>query len=162
MGETFNSEYYVTAATVIPVMLLALTLQGTTLETLFKSAKDADPDRENAVRKGGYPWFRSLFSFYVPLFFTAVIICAVIAEILSLTCLHSRSDSSTTGVFVLISMCLLFAIFGLAILIKYFRMFGKNYIFLIGMPDTWEPPEKSKRRLFGRNTVENGDECAED
>jgi hypothetical protein len=46
MAKNFNADFYVTCATVIPVLFLAVAVQGPTYESLFKAALRADARTE--------------------------------------------------------------------------------------------------------------------
>lgn len=124
MNDSFNSDFYVTAATVIPVLYLALTLQGSTLESLLERWLKL------STREPGKEWGAlSYVSFYL---FTGVAITAgfaiflsIYAEFVSLKVLYYKKSTPQDAQFVFIGItCLLILIAAipcLKFLVVYFK-----------------------------------------
>jgi hypothetical protein len=101
--EIFNTDFYVTGATVIPVLYLALAIQGDVyvrVATLF----------HKIWKKGTSRWQNALGGIlYFALFIAglAIVAYAGLGEILAILALYHRSASSWMALSVLISVILL-------------------------------------------------------
>lgn len=154
MTDSFNSDFYITAATVIPVMCLALTLQGTALDAVLRATKDAEP-AEEAVTKYSSPHSLVYTGMTImSCLFVIFMVVAAFAETYALVGLYRQYEIAKP--FILIVMCILFFIFALAVVIKFVRMFPYYFYFLIGMPDTLEPPQRAKNRAAGKRGDSTG------
>ena len=109
MKDSFNSDFYVTAATIIPVLYLALTLQGSTLEQLFKIWK------ENLV-----PFSvdrMSLKERLREIVFTSVAICGaggmfigIVGEFIAVQAIYNKTAGPAAGKYVFFSISFLLAL----------------------------------------------------
>jgi hypothetical protein len=85
--DTFNADFYVTAATVIPVLFLALTLQGQTYESMTTRALAI---RKKANRQKARRWYG------VDLVWVAatviILYFAAFGELLAIWSLYNRSS----------------------------------------------------------------------
>jgi hypothetical protein len=103
--DTFNADFYITAATVIPILYLALTLQGQTFEQMIKRMVKGLPRR-----KGLTLWQFVLSRLFRSAFVTAssaIIFFAILGEWDAILALYNRSASPTTGSIVLGSLLIL-------------------------------------------------------
>jgi hypothetical protein len=53
--DTFNADFYITAATVIPLLYLALTLQGNSYDSMMRRARELQAGHRDPRRVGEYP-----------------------------------------------------------------------------------------------------------
>jgi hypothetical protein len=105
MKDTFNSNFYITAAAILPVLYLALTLQGSTFEGLMKQWINVSKNLPLPFE--GIPRARVVkFSAFVVMvtFATVIIIFGMAAEFLALLALYQQKVSAGVGQFILISM----------------------------------------------------------
>jgi uncharacterized sodium:solute symporter family permease YidK len=104
LKSTFNTGFYATAATVIPVLYLALSLQGSTFDAMsswlgkfsiknFGRSKDAER--------------RYWSAFFVITVTVCLLIQSFFGEISAIDALYSRQSSASTSRFVLISLIIL-------------------------------------------------------
>ncbi len=105
MKDSFNVDFYVASATVIPVLYLALTLQGSTLEDLFKQV------REN-LAPFNVEWtlkinLRQLAFIAIGLFGASFIIMGLVGDFLAFLALYQRKASSAVEQYVLASIAIL-------------------------------------------------------
>lgn len=87
--RSFNVNFYVIAATVIPVLYLALTLQGTMFERLMThwlSTKDS-PERF-------WPQIQVIVIAFISIFVGAVTLYGVYAEFLAIRALYQESGNA--------------------------------------------------------------------
>jgi len=89
MSKSFPSDFYVTCATVIPVLFLALIVQGGTFEAILKTAQQAvqtspKRQREHAAIN------------LLPAAAWLTVAAAALGEGASLVILYQGSDDSTT------------------------------------------------------------------
>src|SRR5947209_2251684 len=113
MRGAFNADFYVTAATVIPVLYLALAVEGSALAEIttrlnrsvkaMAALKPDTPPRQLRLAAG-------LVGAYVLMAVAGVIVVAGVAgEIAALLALYHRSATATAGKLVLLSMIALLA-----------------------------------------------------
>jgi hypothetical protein len=104
MTRDFPSDFYVTCATVIPVLFLALIVQGGAHESLLRTARLAGqrlPRRNRDLT----------ITLIVPWISVITILCAITGEMLSLTALYLQQDLSIIAVVVILTTLeLLFAV----------------------------------------------------
>jgi hypothetical protein len=116
MAVAFNSDFYVTAATVIPVLYLALAVQGSTLDAaltwLYRVAITpalglgySRPAKARGMRVAG--------AFIILLAFVLSLTVSVIGEIIAIRALYYRKSSHWQDLWVLISVLLLAAVIAL-------------------------------------------------
>ncbi len=114
MKSAFNSNFYITAATVIPVLYIALIVQaGTVGDTLAKldrvlSAKINSESHNSitiVIMTLGF-----VVAFAIWLASAAILILGIGGEIAAILALYNQSDSDSIRLFVLISTILLLAI----------------------------------------------------
>jgi hypothetical protein len=104
--DTFNADFYVTAATVIPVLYLALTLQGSTFEKVMSKWRDSVQDESKDVRPiqvflPAYVLFCILAS--------VIILGGLLGEFYAIMALYSRSAADHSTVVVAVSLLALLA-----------------------------------------------------
>jgi hypothetical protein len=139
MKDSFNADFYITAATVAPLLYITLFLQSQVTQNSFKIvATSAFLSAEwftNKLEDRGIdmPWsYYRLF--YMILAYTllgigiiAILVVAftgMVAEALSLWALYYRSDNATMGAIVLWSMLVLIALvcaFPIVAILGFFR-----------------------------------------
>jgi formate hydrogenlyase subunit 3/multisubunit Na+/H+ antiporter MnhD subunit len=110
--DTFNTDFYVVAGTIIPVLYLALTLQGQTFERVIStSIKQARASRRLA-------WLRAW-----TLLATGGLIVATgfIGEWTTMTALYNRSADSSTSQKVLFCIFLLLIAVTAGPALRYYR-----------------------------------------
>jgi hypothetical protein len=96
--DTFNSDFYVVAATIIPLLYLALTLQGQTYERLINRARKA-VSRGVIIPMLLIPVF-SLLSL-------GIVTAGILGEWLSIWALYERSASHKISQAVLVCLVVL-------------------------------------------------------
>ena len=102
--DTFNADFYVVAATIIPVLYLALTLQGQTFEqilSLYQAAWKSNPPR------GWRRWQTASLVAVLPLGGMAILATGVVGELQAIGALYQRQADSDTEGFVLITLFVL-------------------------------------------------------
>lgn len=128
MNDSFNSDFYVTAATVIPVLYLALTLQGSTLESLLERWLKL------SIKEPGKKWDAlSYLKFYL---FTGAaissgfaIFLSIFAEFISLKALYYKKSTPQDAQFVFTgATCLLILIAAIPFL-KFLVVYFKTALF---------------------------------
>ncbi len=90
----FNANFFIVIATVIPVLYLALTLQGPTYERMMARWRSAvrEGHRDRSFRSEA----RTVTAAFLAIVGTAVILYSVLAEYLSLRALYSQTASVAT------------------------------------------------------------------
>lgn len=107
MKDSFNSDFYVTAATVIPVLYLALTLQGPTFERVLKRWRDHTPDNSKSFT-GSLRWTIHSGGMGLAATFAAIFIFSgIAAEFFALLGLYQRKASQGMGALIFISIVFL-------------------------------------------------------
>ena len=101
--HAFNADFYVTLATVIPVLYLALTLQGTTFEKVMIYWRSSNKKAPRTF-KGQAPTF---IVGAVSIAAAGIVSYSVNGEYLALHALYSQDSSSATGTTVYTSVILL-------------------------------------------------------
>jgi len=111
--DTFNADFYVVAATVIPLLYITLTLQGTTYEKLLKHMKSSYDDPGSSWVSWPNLIFQisrwSLFFYLSYLVSVAGIMC----EVTAISALYTRSASTFFQVATLLSTWLLIFAIGI-------------------------------------------------
>jgi hypothetical protein len=99
--NTFNADFYIAAATVIPILYLALTLQGSTFEELLTRWKTS---LRKVPLSSVWGLTVRLLAFLAFLIAGSIIILAgFVGEYASIVALYRRSATGSAGQFVLIS-----------------------------------------------------------
>lgn len=94
MKEPFNANFYITAATLLPVLYIAIVLQGSTYAILIKRAIDE--------------WLKNLAIYWIVRIAAYVILSSwVIGEVLSVYALYEQSDSAGVRKLVLAAVVIL-------------------------------------------------------
>jgi hypothetical protein len=102
----FPSDFYVTCATVIPVLFLALVVQGGTYETMLRSASHAAHRRPGRSRDDAAAQL-------LPLVAYLTLAAAILGEAFALIALFNGSeDGRSEGVIILIMTLILVAVAG--------------------------------------------------
>jgi hypothetical protein len=101
MQNSFNADFYVVAATIIPVFYLALSLQGSTLTNTLARWRRA---YEDFTQESYQNRQRSVRGMAVSLLTSGIIIGSMIAEYMAILALYDRSDDGITGPFVFYSL----------------------------------------------------------
>jgi hypothetical protein len=100
MAKGFDSDFYVTCATVIPVLYLALVVQGGTYDVMLKTALQAAA--KSRKRQRDYAAANLL-----PATAYVTLVAAAIGEIAALGALFSESNVETTKVLIFVSVLIL-------------------------------------------------------
>ncbi len=144
MPNSFNADFYVVAATIIPVFYLALSLQGSTLTNTLARWRRA---YEDFTQESSQDRQRSVQGMLVSLLTSGIIIGSMIAEYMAILALYDRSDDGITGPFVLWSLLglLIVAVGGPLGNISevYFGMFLQAFRFMSGTAGNKVPEEGS-------------------
>lgn len=105
MKDTFNSNFYITAAAIGPVLYLALTLQGSTFEGIMKQWENLGRNFPLPVNPAPRAMlFRLIGVVTIAVFATVIILFGAIAELLALLALYQQKASPGVGQFILFSM----------------------------------------------------------
>jgi hypothetical protein len=102
--DAFNKDFYVTAATVIPLFYLALTLQGQTFERIIvRSIKE--------INRRTTSWRQAVFNlisvFVLGLAGIVIVSSGIAGESGAILALYNQSSSRTTDQLVLLSLFVL-------------------------------------------------------
>lgn|SRR5487761_1135778 len=117
--ETFNADFYVTAATVIPVLYLALTLQGPTFKRLLERGQDESfKVLMLELNKGSGPWLqrqtemwgRSFLSVGFIMANAGILVAGFLGEPIAIVALYHKSASHLSAQVVLGTMLALLAV----------------------------------------------------
>jgi hypothetical protein len=104
MSKNFPSDFYVACATVIPVLFLALIVQGGTYESLLQAARRAAQQLPRRNREFA-------ITMILPLVAQLTILCTLTGEVFALLALYLQQDSRTiNAVVMLTTLELLFAV----------------------------------------------------
>lgn len=112
MDKNFDSNFYVTTATVIPVLYVALAAQFALLDRVaIRFIANISLGPISRAGKGGpriprtrKSWFFSVLTYLMILFIGAVILFSLIGEVQSLLALYRQSDNNATKAGVLRSV----------------------------------------------------------
>jgi hypothetical protein len=116
--DTFNADFYVTAATVIPILYLALTLQGQTYEQILTRVKASSSTRS---------WKDGLVLISLFIVGTLIVFYAILGELLAIIAIYERKPPTENGggTNVLVSMLMLFAVVTIWPLLRILAIFFK-------------------------------------
>lgn len=95
MAKTFPADFYVTCATVIPVLFLALVVQGGTYESMLRTALEAAHRQPMRSRDGAVATLLPLIPYFA-------LMSGVLGEAAALSALFSGSDTKTGRTAVLV------------------------------------------------------------
>lgn len=104
MKDTFNSDFYITAATIIPVLYLALTLQSSTFDMVLEWWGKLLTRRSGRSRKVERRFWIALLVAIVGL---SLLIEGLFGEIYAVQALYSRQSNIGTTQFILVSVIIL-------------------------------------------------------
>lgn len=109
--DAFNANFYITAATIIPVLYLALTLQGTTVRRLMERGIDQsykvlmlEPKKEqnrNWAQRQAEMWGRAILGTAFIYTDMTIFFAGFIGELIAIIALFHESASPLSGDFVL-------------------------------------------------------------
>ena len=120
--DTFNANFYITAATVIPVLYLALTLQSQTYERMISRAYREFQPRG---RRTGWQFYRGIIVSSV--LYTAIlgtIYAGSVGEWLAISALYTKSASRNIGFAVLVALGYLVIIVVAGPAVRFFKATG--------------------------------------
>ena|SRR5258708_37245863 len=86
--DTFNADFYITAATVIPIFYLALTLQGQTYQEILTRLKDSSHLESLTA---------TLTSFVMLMAGFLIVFYGILGELLAIIALYERKPPSVSG-----------------------------------------------------------------
>ena len=115
MDKHFNADFYVTCATVIPVLFLALVVQGSTYESMLRSAVEA-ANREPVRGRDG------AVSQLLPVVAYLTLMAGVLGEAGALWALFNGRDTKTDRVVVLVMTVFLLTIAAAGPVWRFFRV----------------------------------------
>jgi hypothetical protein len=118
--DTFNADFYITAATIIPILYLALTLQGQSFERLAEAHK-RNHDVPRDKRKGRWTLLEALF-LSAPYF---ILISGIVGELLAIFALYNRMAPAGAGPYVLMFTLFLLAAVAAGPVLSYNAMFSE-------------------------------------
>jgi hypothetical protein len=95
MSSSFNANFYVAAATVIPVLYLAITLQGSTFEALMQRLKKALPESQpvGSSKPSLKTVARPVLTVLTMVIATVLIFGGIAAEFISFFALYQQKSS---------------------------------------------------------------------
>jgi hypothetical protein len=124
MNNSFNSNYYITAAAITPVLYLALTLQGSTLEELLKLWKaNLIPDN---VKWNIKAEIRMSGSVLIAMIAAGGMFLGILAEFLAVLALYRQKASSSTANFILGAITYLLILVAAGPFIKFWITYFKT------------------------------------
>ena len=107
LKSTFNSDFYVVVATIIPVLYLALTLQGSSLDVMSGwLGKFSLENFDKSRRAEGRYWA----AFLVITAAVIMIIDSLLAEISAIDALYNQQSSPSNADFILESVTILIVV----------------------------------------------------
>jgi hypothetical protein len=104
-APAFNGLFYATAATIIPVLFVALAVQGRGYENLMKTFDTMDERSDHDISRTQAAAF--VATGVLVTIATLILASAVLSEILAVYALYQQQARSTTGWTILISVILL-------------------------------------------------------
>jgi uncharacterized membrane protein len=107
MKQAFNSGFYATAATVIPVLYVALTLQGSTFEESLKRWRESVDLGVRTTRSSLTSKARVVGSLVITLLIGLLLIFGICAEFVTVLALYHRNAGHASETLVLIAISLL-------------------------------------------------------
>jgi hypothetical protein len=119
--DTFNADFYVAAATVIPILYLALTLQGQTFERIASSHQ-----RLHDIPKKERDWRWSILDAILIAAGWIIPACGIIGEILALLGLLQRPPSNGTASTIMIFLIILLVAVGAGPLLRFRDMVSER------------------------------------
>lgn len=142
--DKFNANFYITVGTVIPVLFLALTLQGSTLNDMLDRWKATG----EALARGEVKsqWSLATKSLAAGVLLTAIgtiLVAGFAGEFLAIKALYYQSPSLTTEAWVFIAAIALLILVVAGPLLKFLAMYGRFAWFVANelVPD--KPPAKA-------------------
>jgi hypothetical protein len=115
VGKHFNADFFVTCATVIPVLFLALVVQGGTYESMLRSAVEAANREPGRGRDGAV-------SQLLPAVAYLTLMAGVIGEAGALWALFNGRDTKTDRAVVLVTTLFLLTIAAAGPAWRFFRV----------------------------------------
>jgi formate hydrogenlyase subunit 3/multisubunit Na+/H+ antiporter MnhD subunit len=103
MKDTFNSDFYVTAATIIPVLYLALTLQSPAFDMILTWWKKFLVQESGTFRRANKRFWVACF---IVVAGVSVLINSLFGEIYTIQALYNRSNTGKAS-FILVSVIIL-------------------------------------------------------
>jgi hypothetical protein len=103
VDKHFNADFYVTCATVIPVLFLALVVQGGTYENMLRTAMEAAHRHPGRGRDGAA-------SAFLPAVAYLTLVAGVLGEAFALGALFSRWDTTASRATVMVMTLLLLVV----------------------------------------------------
>jgi RsiW-degrading membrane proteinase PrsW (M82 family) len=101
-APAFNGLFYATAATIIPVLFLAISFQSTTWQDMGKAFSPADRAIESAALQDSPLSIRLIvLSFTMGILTAAILLSGAIGEIYAIVALYQRRAASHSPFFVL-------------------------------------------------------------
>ena len=88
MAKHFNADFYITCATVIPVLFLGLVVQGGTYEDMLRAALEAAHRQPGRIREAAAPQL-------LPTVAYLSLMAGLLGEVFALLALFHQSDTST-------------------------------------------------------------------
>lgn len=134
MTNHFNSDFYITVATVIPVLFLAIVVQGPTYERMFESAA------RSTLRFGHHPNFVDLLvavvSSLLVLIAFLIVFVGGFGEVIAIYTLYQGHDDSGTRSMVYLATVFLIIVAVAGPLLSYTRTLLA--IYLKGSIENWK------------------------
>ncbi len=106
MADTFKPEFYVTCATVIPVLFVAVAVEGRTYASLLKAAKGGKPLKPGQTE---YPWRWSIRDVSLMQLASFILFAGSLGEGLALYVLYRGAEWGNSRFWVLLATLLLVA-----------------------------------------------------
>jgi hypothetical protein len=152
LPPSFNANFYIAAATVIPVLFLAIAVQGRSYENLMKAFSDA-------FRRWMVPgkWVRSLPAAVIALAASvaaSAMLYSAVAEILAIYALYQQQARSATAQTVLLAVTFMVIMTAAAPALAFYRVVivplarGSKWVFT-GQGSTEAGPEVAKAQEAG-------------
>jgi hypothetical protein len=114
MKTTFNSNFYLTTAAVIPVLYIALIVQANTMRDMLVRLNNAMHAKITSEPSGPIALVLIILgltaAFAIWLTSVGIVIFGIVGEIASILSLYNQSDSGTIRLLVLVSTILLLVI----------------------------------------------------
>jgi len=118
--DTFNADFYVTAATVIPILYLALTLQGRTYEDIVNAV--FGKIRRNYIAQAGvrsYIWL--ILAVILSLAAVAIVVFGITGEWEAILALYNHYSTPGGASWVLFASIILMIAVGIGPIIRFWR-----------------------------------------